>query len=114
LFYPGTGAIRRKETHFANTLIGEVCHAGAAFAYHAVRCFFTGETRLDRQNLDVQLCEAKAHRVRSCCAWQILPIDQSFLLCWYSGFRPARYKSPFEKLVMKLINKAEYLMSCPD
>jgi hypothetical protein len=74
LFYPGTGAIRRKETHFANTLIGEVCHAGAAFAYHAVRCFFTGETRLDRQNLDVQLCEAKAHRVRSCCAWQILPI----------------------------------------
>jgi hypothetical protein len=27
----------------------------------------------------VQLCEAKAHRVRSCCAWQILPIVEAFV-----------------------------------
>jgi hypothetical protein len=26
----------------------------------------------------VQLCEAKAHRVCSCSAWQILPIDHGF------------------------------------
>jgi hypothetical protein len=87
LFTKGTGAIRRKETHFANTLIGEVCHAGATFDYHAVRCFFTGETRLDRQNLDVQLCEAKAYRVRSCSAWQILPIATVFATAGCSVFR---------------------------
>ena len=39
--------------------------------------------------------------------------EQSFLLCWSSVFHPARYKSSFEKLMMKLITKAEYLMSSP-
>ena len=35
-FYKGTIAIRRKETHFANTLIGEVCHAEENFNYQNV------------------------------------------------------------------------------